>query len=77
MANFLQDDAGNQSSMRMVTVSWNFGILIAFCYVVFMSKALPDVPASVLAILGMMLTAKVGQKMVETKPCDTTQGGAQ
>ncbi len=65
MANFLQDHENNNSSTRLITFLWAFGILVGWLFVAFTTKTLPDIPAGPMAILGMVLTAKVAQTHIE------------
>lgn len=71
-SSFLQDDKGNNSSTRLGTLLWLVGILVAWLYVVFTTKSMPDFPPGVLAIVGMILTAKVSQKYVEVQAPNTS-----
>ena len=65
MANFLKDHENNNSSTRLVNLLWALGILIGWLFVAITTKSLPDIPAGPLAILGMVLTAKVVQTHIE------------
>lgn len=64
-SNFLQDNEGNSSSMRLANLLWLVGVLVAWLYVAFVTKTLPEIPQTVAAIIGLCLTAKVVQKHVE------------
>ena len=59
-ATFLQDNAGNQSAMRLIAVLC-VGAAILFGAVVVLGKAGPDGFATVVAFLGAGIGGKVGQ----------------
>lgn len=64
-AKFLQDNDGNSSSMRLGTMLWLIGVLVAWIFVAIATKTLPEIPMSVAGIIGMILTGKVAQKGIE------------
>lgn len=68
MTNFLQDDAGNNSSMRLMTLIWAFAILVVWVCVCFYQRAMVDIPVGVGGVLVGILFSKAVQKFGEAKP---------
>ena len=65
MANFLQDNRGNNSSMRLGFILWVVGVLVSWVSVVVATGKLPAIPESVVGVLALFLTGKVAQTHVE------------
>jgi len=70
MANFLQDSKGNNSSTRLLGCLWFIGVLTSWAYLVIKTSAMPEIPQSILAILGMVATWLATNKHIETKAQD-------
>ena len=67
MNKFLQDNQGNESSLRLM-MAWAFVIIFAVWAVVCLVKMdLVDLPTQIALAVGAILTAKVWQKNVENK----------
>jgi hypothetical protein len=60
-----QDSNGNTSSMRVMQLAMMAAIITYWGYAVFKSGTFVDMPAGVLSVVFMLLTAKVAQKYVE------------
>ena len=62
---FLQDEGGDFSSMRLVVLLWCVGILAMWCFVCIAKTELQVLPESVVAALGILITGKAVQKKIE------------
>jgi len=64
--NFLQDDSGNNSSIRLAMVSWVFVVLFVWAGISIYKGTMAEIPSSVGTMIGLMLAAKIWQKNTET-----------
>jgi preprotein translocase subunit SecY len=71
-AALLQDDDGNTSSMRLAFLITVITALITWAAISYATKSMPEIPASMLALIGMLLAGKVTQKHIEVNPSSTT-----
>lgn len=79
IAEFLQEDDGGFSSMRLVTVCWLIGPLALWTWLGIKNGTMAEIPETVIVVLGMVLTGKVTQKVAEkmkAKTPDTNLPGA-
>jgi hypothetical protein len=65
-AEFLQDDNGDLSSIRLVLVLWAVGVFVAWAIASCSHRQLAPVPESVAAILGVLSGGKVLQRFRES-----------
>lgn len=72
MTNFLQDDAGNNSSMRLITLLWATAILLVWIGVCVYQRNIVDIPVGVGGVLVGILFSKSVQKFGEAKQNDST-----
>lgn len=68
----LQDDDGNTSSMRLAFLITVVTTLITWTAISYATKSMPEIPASMLGLIGMLLAGKVTQKHIEVNPSSTT-----
>lgn len=67
MNNAIQDAKGDTSSMRVFMLSWAFMLICLVVYVTLTTGALPEVPTSLAAITGGILSGKLFQNSQEAK----------
>ena len=70
---FLQDGSGNNSSTRLIAAIWFMGVFAAWGGLVIYTRSLPEIPASVLGLLGICSSWLVLNKKVEV---DAQKDGA-
>lgn len=73
---FLQDDNGNNSSLRLAMAAWLFLVLFIWAGISIYKGAMQDIPASVGTMIGLLLSAKVAQKYVEPGKPEITDEAA-
>lgn len=64
-AGFLQDGAGNNSSMRLVVVLSILIIMVVWAAISIRSNTLAPIPTEVAAVLATMVAGKIGQAWVD------------
>ncbi len=73
-ANFLQDGNGNSSSTRLLGAFVWVAVMTAWLWITFSTKAMPDLPQTILGVLGMTAGWLVFNKHIEvnapTPPSD-------
>ena len=67
MMKFLQDDSGNNSSMRLAMFLLVVCVMTGWLYATVVNRAVQDIPAGLASILIAAFAAKVWQKGTETK----------
>ena len=70
---FLQEDNGNFSATRLAFLLWILGVLIGWGVASARLNKLQEIPDSVLALIGVLMTGKVTQKFAENKIPDPSQ----
>ena len=65
MMKFLQDDSGNNSSIRLTMFMLVTCVMIGWLYATVINKAVQDIPAGLASILIAVFAAKVWQKGTE------------
>ncbi len=69
----LKEGSGDLSSVRGVMVAWCLGVLLVWGYNSIVAHILSDIPESVVAIIGILVTGKYFQKKIEVKPSECTE----
>ena len=69
LSQFFKEDNGNLSATRLTMILWAFGIFAIWAYVSCHKKEISEIPASVITIMGIMVSGKAVQKFGE-KPCE-------
>lgn len=64
---FLKEDNGNQSSMRLVFLVWGLGTFFVWLILSFIDGELKAIPESVVTASAIFLVGKVSQKFGEQK----------
>lgn len=64
---FLKEDNGSNSSMRLIMVLWGAGTFVVWTILSFYHGSLQAIPESVVASVAAMVTGKVIQKFGESK----------
>jgi len=70
---FLQDESGDFSSMRLIVILWAIGILLMWCFCSFINKCLQPLPESVVGIMMILITGKAVQKRIEQPKKDCSE----
>lgn len=65
--NAIQDAKGDTSSMRVVMLSWVWMLICLVIYLTLKNNTLPEVPTSLAAITGGILSGKLFQNSQEAK----------
>jgi hypothetical protein len=65
MAKFLQDNEGNNSSMRLGYILWVVGVLVAWIGACVINRSLVAIPDSIIGVLGIAFGGKVAQSFSE------------
>lgn len=69
---FLQDQKGDNSSIRLVFVSWGLVPLFVWATVCLVKMTIVDIPLGVGTIIGSVVAGKVWQAYAEKKKDDST-----
>lgn len=70
MSEFFKDKSGRLSSMRLAFIAVVAIVLVVWVVAFFTGMTIPDIPAGVYAVLGLLSAAKMGQSYAE-KPKET------
>jgi len=71
LLSLLSEDNGNTSSTRIIMFAWMLGILLIWSVNSIKTGVISDLPDNVLICMGIIMGAKVAQKPLEGKKCDT------
>ena len=61
----LQDNGGGISSQRVLLLVWCAVLIVVWCVVAIKTKTIPDIPAGVLTLSGIIIGGKVLQRFGE------------
>ena len=67
MIKFLQDDAGNSSSIRLAMLVTIAFVMVGWLFVALTTRTVPDIPSGLLGVIGTVIAGKVWQKYPEAK----------
>lgn len=73
--NIFQEENGKNSATRVVFVLWGLGVLFVWILVSIGQQSLQTLDQSIIYILGILMTGKVGQKYFEESPQAGTATG--
>jgi hypothetical protein len=65
ISNFLSDNSGGMSSMRLIMAVWFLGALVLWMLVSFQKAEIQPMPESIITLLGIVLSGKVVQRFGE------------
>ena len=63
---FLKDDTGQYSAMRLVFILWSFVIALVWTYLSIKTGVFVSIPNSLITLIGMLLGGKVLQSASES-----------
>ncbi len=63
--NFLQDSAGNQSSLRLAFLLTLAVSMLVWAALSIATEAMPELPSSITTLLGFLVGGKLVQKQIE------------
>lgn len=72
----LEDGSGGYSTTRVVLTLWLLLLCICWSVIAVRTQSIPDIPQGVLALTGMLLSAKVVQRFGEKESSETNDSGA-
>ncbi len=70
-----QEENGKNSATRVVFVLWGLGVLAVWIIVSIGQQQLQILDPSIIYVLGILMTGKVGQKWFENPPKPGNGGG--
>lgn len=70
MSKWLQDDKGNESSLRKLMAVWMIGVFTVWAIISIWKMELMDLPAMIGTVIMFILGAKVWQKYAEKPSTD-------
>ena len=73
--NIFQEENGKNSATRVVFVLWGLGVLFVWTIVSIGQQNLQNLDQSIIYVLGILMTGKVGQKYFEDSPEPGTGNG--
>lgn len=65
ISTFLEDNNGGFSATRLAFLLWVVGLLVIWLLAFFKTGAMPEIPTSVLTLLGILMGGKVVQRFGE------------
>jgi hypothetical protein len=73
LTEFFKESNGTFSATRLAFLTWAFGVLIVWGIPSVRSGELKEIPDTVVAVIGMLMTGKVVQKFSEPSNTSTSE----